>query len=89
MARVALRRKEKWTLTFEPRLKTAVIREARRRGMYPVAFLEEMVRDRLNPFGHADVTDSAGYVLSLRRASAKRTDVEFLRGIRAWQESVS
>jgi hypothetical protein len=82
-------RKEKWTLSFDPRLKTLVVKAARRKGMYPVALLEEIVRERFNPYGHTAVKDSAEYVAALRKESRKQTDEEFLAEIRAWQKSRS
>jgi hypothetical protein len=50
MAKAALK-KEKWTLSFDPRLKNLLIKEARKKGVYPVNLLEEIVRERYNPFG--------------------------------------
>lgn len=88
MGKSALR-KEKWTLSFEPRLKAAVVREARRNGVYPVAILEQLVRDRFNPFGHADVGHAAGYVHQLRKKSSGQSDKDFLDEIRQWQKSRS
>ena len=88
MAKTALR-KEKWTLSFDPRLKTLVIKNARRKGLYPVALLEEIVRERFNPYGHTDVKNSVEYVAALRKESRKRSDEEFLAEIRAWQKSRS
>jgi len=44
MAGVTLK-KERWTLTFDRRLKRAVVAEARQRGVYPVRILEEAVRE--------------------------------------------
>jgi hypothetical protein len=88
MAKTALR-KEKWTLSFDPRLKTLVIKNARRKGVYPVTLLEEIVRERFNPYGHTDVKNSVEYVAALRKESRKRSDEEFLAEIRAWQKSRS
>src|SRR5436853_6496641 len=88
MPKAALR-KEKWTLCFEPLLKTLVVKAARRKGVYPVALLEELVRERFNPYGHTDVKDSAEYVATIRKHSLKQTDEEFLAEIRAWQKSRS
>lgn len=45
-------RKEKWTLSFDSRLKRRVVREAKRKGIYPVSLLEQIVRDSFNPFGY-------------------------------------
>ena len=83
--------KEKWTLTFEPRLKELVIREARKNGLYPVALLEQLVREKYNPFGHADVRSGAEYVRAMRRGapSCRRSDAQFLQEIREWQKSGS
>jgi hypothetical protein len=81
--------KEKWTLTFDRRLKAAVIQEARKRRVYPVQVLESLVRQKLNPFGHADIEDEAGYVRKLRRDDARRSDEEFLEEIRRWEKITS
>lgn len=85
MPKTALK-KEKWTLSFDHRLKEAVIREAKTRGMYPVNFLEELVREKINPYGHTDVKDSVEYVRKLRKKSKDKTDEEFLREILAWKK---
>jgi hypothetical protein len=90
MAKAALKReREKWTLSFDANLKAFIVRTAKRRGMYPVTLLEELVREKFNPFGHTDVQDSVEYVRMLRRRSRKKTDATFLREIRAWQRSGS
>ena len=88
MAKTALK-KEKWTLSFDPRLKSLVVKAARRKGVYPVTLLEEIVRERFNPYGHTDVKDSLDYLTSLRKESRKQTDKEFLAEIEAWQKSRS
>ena len=88
MPKTALK-KEKWTLTFDPGLKEMVTKEARRNGMYPVALLEQMVREKFNPFGHPGVGDAAAYVRALRRRSRGKTDAAFLRDIREWRKSNS
>ena len=88
MPKTALK-KEKWTLTFDPGLKEMVIKEAHRNGMYPVALLERMVRDRFNPFGHLSVGNSATYIRALRRRSRGGADAAFLRDIREWRKSSS
>jgi hypothetical protein len=82
-------RKDKWTLSFDPDLKRLVIRAARRRGVYPVSILEEIVRQKFNPHGHTDVQDSVAYVRAMRRGSARKTDEAFLEEIRRWQKSGS
>lgn len=88
MAKVALKR-EKWTLTFDSALKIFLVKAARRRGVYPVALLEELVREKFNPYGHTSVRDSVEYVRVLRRGSRKQSDEAFLREIRDWQRSAS
>jgi len=88
MAGVTLK-KERWTLTFDRRLKRAVVAEARQRGVYPVRILEEAVREKFNPFGHTDVTDPAAYVRTLRRKSRKMTDEEFLSDLKRWEKVTS
>ncbi|HLE68966.1 MAG TPA: hypothetical protein VJH87_04745 [Vicinamibacteria bacterium] len=81
--------KEKWTLTFDRRLKNEVIREARKRRVYPVQVLESLVRQKLNPFGHADIEDEVGYVRKLRRGDGSTSDREFLEEIRRWERVTS
>ena len=88
MAKTALR-KEKWTLSFDPSLKSLVVKTARRKGVYPVAVLESLVREKFNPFGHTDVEDSAAYIATIRKHSRKQSDETFLAEIAAWQKSRS
>lgn len=88
MPKTALK-KEKWTLSFDPRLKRLLIKEARKKGVYPVSLLEEVVRERFNPYGHADVKDSVAYVREIRKGSRDRSDESFLKEIREWQKSNS
>lgn len=83
MPKAALK-KEKWTLSFDPKLKDAVIREAKAKGMYPVNFLEELVREKINPYGYTDIKDSVKYVRELRKKSKDKTDEEFLEEILNW-----
>ncbi|OGQ84225.1 MAG: hypothetical protein A3F90_13590 [Deltaproteobacteria bacterium RIFCSPLOWO2_12_FULL_60_19] len=78
-------KKEKWTLSFDRRLKGAVLREAKKRGLYPAQFLESLVREKFNPFGHTDIEDAAAYVRRLRKADRTKTDQEFLEDIRRWE----
>ena len=88
MPKTALK-KEKWTLSFDPALKSVVVRAAKRRGVYPVTVLEGLVREKFNPYGHTDVDDSAAYVNALRKQSRKQSDDAFLAEIEAWQKSHS
>ncbi len=88
MPKTALK-KEKWTLSFDPALKSVVVKAAKRRGVYPVTVLENLVREKFNPYGHTDVTDSATYVSALRKQSSKPSDDTFLDEIEAWQKSRS
>ncbi|MDH4368584.1 MAG: hypothetical protein OEY21_10700 [Nitrospira sp.] len=88
MTKTALR-KEKWTLSFDPSLKRIVVKAAKRRGVYPVTLLENLVREKFNPFGHTDVEDSATYVTALRKQGRKQSDDAFLDEIEAWQKSQS
>ena len=83
------KRKEKWTLSFNPVLKSAVVKAAKRRGVYPVTVLETLVRGKFNPYGHTDVNDSGAYVTALRRQGRKQSDDAFLDEIEAWQKSRS
>ena len=88
MAKTTLKR-EKWTLSFDPTLKEFLVRTAKRRGVYPVTLLEEIVKEQFNPYGHSDVKDSVEYVRTLRRRSRRKSDEAFLKEIRVWQRSGS
>ncbi len=83
------KRKEKWTLSFDPALKSIVVKAAKRRGVYPVTVLENLVREKFNPYGHTDVDDSAAYVTALRKQNRKQSDDAFLDEIKTWQKSRS
>jgi len=85
----AVARREKWTLSFDAGLKDFLVKTARRRGVYPVALLEEIVKAKFNPYGHTDVKDSVAYVRMLRRRSRRSSDKSFLKEVRAWQRSAS
>lgn len=78
-------KKEKWTLSFDRRLKGAVVQEAKRQGTYPVQVLESLVREKLNPFGHADIKDEVAYVRKLRKKDKGKSEEEFLEEIRRWE----
>jgi len=82
-------KKERWTLTFDKHLKQEVIAAARKRGVYPVQILEELVREKFNPFGHTDVTDPTAYVCTLRRKSQDMTDEEFIAELKRWEKVTS
>lgn len=82
-------KKVSWTLSFDPALKSLVVKAAKRKGVYPVTVLEHLVREKFNPFGHTDVADSAAYVAALRRQSRRQSDDAFLDEIEAWQKSRS
>jgi len=84
MSKASLK-KEKWTLTFDRRLKGAVVKEAKKRGVYPVQVLESLVREKFNPFGHADIKDEVAYVRRLRKGYKEKSDKEFLEEIRRWE----
>ncbi|MEW6585356.1 MAG: hypothetical protein AB1442_07055 [Nitrospirota bacterium] len=88
MAKAVLR-KEKWTLSFDSSLKKAIIREARKKGVYPVALLEEIVREKYNPYGYTDVEDSVAYVRAIRRKAKGLSSKAFLDEIKRWQKSNS
>lgn len=88
MARSAARR-EKWTLSFDSGLKAFLVKTARRRRVYPVTLLEEIVKEKFNPYGHTDVKDSVAYVRMLRRRAGHPSDESFLKEIRVWQRSAS
>ena len=67
-------RKVKWMLSFDSALKDLVVKAARRTGVHPVTLLEDLVREKFNPFGHTGVKDSAAYVTALRRQTSKQWD---------------
>lgn len=88
MSKAALK-KAKWTLSFDPALKSAVVKAAKRRGVYPVTLLEGIVREKFNPYGHTNIEDSAAYISALRKQGRKQSDEAFLDEIAAWQKSHS
>ncbi|HWR59258.1 MAG TPA: hypothetical protein VN328_10250 [Thermodesulfovibrionales bacterium] len=88
MTKTALR-KEKWTLSFDSSLKDAVIREAKEKGIYPVNLLEDMVREKFNPYGYTDVKDSVAHVRAIRKKSKEVSGKAFLEEIKRWQKSNS
>lgn len=88
MAKAVLK-KEKWTLSFDSALKKVVVKEAKKKGVYPVTLLEEMVREKLNPYGYTDVKDSVAYVRSIRRKSKGVSSKALIDEIKRWQKSKS
>ncbi len=88
MPKTALK-KEKWTLSFDPRLKRLLIKAARKQGIYPVNLLEQVVRERFNPYGYTDVKESVAYIQEIRKGSRSQSDEAFRREIQAWQRSNS
>lgn len=78
--------KERWTITFDPNLKSLVQKEARKLHVFPVHLLESLVRERLNPYGFQSIRDSIAYVNSIREQSDHQSDQEFLNEIRQWQK---
>jgi len=82
-------RKEKWTLSFDPRLKNVLIKESRKRKINPAKLLEQIVRERFNPFSHTDIEDIVAYIQEIRKGSRNKSDNAFLEEIRAWQSSNS
>ncbi len=54
-----------------------------------MSLLEEVVRERFNPYGHSDVQDSVAYVRAMRKGSRRQSDESFLKEIREWQRSNS
>lgn len=85
MAKHALR-KEKWTITFDPSLKSRVQQEARKLRIYPVQLLESLVREKLNPYGLQSVKDSVEYVNSIREKNVSKSTKDFLADMRKWQK---
>lgn len=79
-------KKETWTLNVDRRIKSAVVKEAKRRGVYPVHVIESMVREKFNPFGHTDIRDEAVYVRRLRHKDRHAKDKKFLEEIRRWEK---
>jgi len=88
MSKTALK-KEKWTLSFDEGLKHLLIQEAHKMGIYPVHLLEQIVRERYNPYGYTDVKNSMAYVRKIRKKSSDKSDETFLKEIREWQQSNS
>jgi len=79
-------KKERWTLNVDQRIKGAVVKEAKRRGIYPVQFIESLVREKFNPFGHMDIGDEAAYVRKLRARDNSGDDQTFIEEIRRWEK---
>jgi hypothetical protein len=88
MPKTALK-KEKWTLSFDSHLKRLLIQEAKKKGVYPVNLLEQVVREHFNPFGYVDVEHSVAFIQELRKGSRSRSDEAFLKEISEWQKSNS
>jgi hypothetical protein len=82
-------RKKKWTLWFNPTLKKLVVTKARNMGVRSVILLENLVREKLNPYGHMGVDDSAAYITAIRKQRRKLSDNSFLKEIQAWDQSQS
>lgn len=76
-------------MLFDLNLKRLLVQTAKRRGVYPVTILENLVRGKFNPYGHTDVDDSAAYVTALRKQSRKQSEDAFLDELEAWQKSRS
>ena len=49
-------------------------------------FLEELVREKMNPYGYLDVENSVEYIREIRKGSRHETDDEFLEEIQKWQK---
>jgi hypothetical protein len=79
-------KKEKWTLNVDQKIKGVVIKEAKRRGIYPAQVIESLVREKFNPFGHSDIEDEAAYVRQLRKQDNKGSDRTFIEEIRRWEK---
>jgi hypothetical protein len=84
-----VKRKEEWTVSFNPALKSAVVQAAKRRGVDPVTLLEHLAREKFNAYGYRNVNNSAAYVAALRKHAHKQSDEDFLADIEAWQKSRS
>lgn len=80
------RKRVTWVLSFNPTLKRSVINAAKLREIHPVTLLENLVRKKLNPYGHTCVTDSAAYVSAIRKQDRKLSDEAFLDEIKAWHK---
>lgn len=79
--------KERWTITFDPTLKTRIQQEARKLRVYPVQLLETLVREKLNPYGFQTVGDSIQYVNSIRAKTSRMSDKSFLTQLKKWQKN--
>jgi hypothetical protein len=79
-------KKEKWTLSFDRNLKEEVIVEAKRQGVSPVHLLESLVREKFNPFGHAEIKNELAYVRKRRKEDKGENDEAFLEEIRRWEK---
>lgn len=79
-------KKEKWTLNVDRRIKGAVVKEAKRRGIYPAEVIESLVREKFNPFGHSDIENEAAYVRKLRQLDNQGNDQSFIEEVRRWEK---
>jgi hypothetical protein len=84
MAKHSLK-KDRWTITFDPRLKNQVQQEAKKLRVYPVQLLESLVREKLNPYGLQSIRDSIAHVSSIRTKSSGKSDKVFLAELKKWQ----
>jgi hypothetical protein len=84
-----VRKKERWTLTVDRRLKQAVVAEAKQRKVRPAQVLEDLIREKFSPFGLSDIPNAVGYVRTLRRRSRELTDEEFLADLKRWEKVTS
>ena len=81
-------KKEKWTLSFDMRLKRLLTKEAKKRGVYPAALLEQLVREWFSPYGYTDVKQSVSYVRGLRKKSRNLSDAQFFQRIESARKSL-
>lgn len=82
-------KKERWTVTVDSRIKRTILAEARQRNLRPGQVLEELVREKLKPFGHTDIKNAPQYIRALRKKSREPSDDAFLADLTKWENITS
>ncbi len=81
-----IEQKVKWTMSFDCKLKSLVVQEAKQRGVDPATVLETLFREKFSRFGYGNIEDSASYITAIRKQRPTQSDADFLAEIKAWQK---
>jgi hypothetical protein len=71
-------------LRVDRRIKGAVINEAKKLGIYPVEFIESLVKENFDPFDHSDVKHEGATLRKLYGTDKHKNDREFLEDTQRW-----